>query len=178
MGMTLYFVCCVFLYFTYLEPSAFISFLFEMFGVSYGSVLVLSIAKILASTRNKWIFFVLNILINLKFYVLSNLLIFPRILSFLGSLVSFSLLNRSYNFKLLIFTAIIALRGCVSFRVYQRTNSKRMALMALSVLAVILIQIGFRFESATFNGYTNENEGGFTAWELTLIDHYFQNIFV
>ena len=149
-ALALYWVCSIFLYFTYLEPNYFISFLFEIFGVSCGSVLVLSVGQILTSTHKPWLFFVLNMLINLRFYVLSSSLIIPRILTFLGSAASFSLLHPKgicdmhldkdvdltvavvlgigmysmfgvvYDCKLLLLMAIIVLCVYVSYKIWKK----------------------------------------------------------
>lgn len=210
-GMTLYFAVCVFLRFTMMEHNALISALFEVFAVGHGIALVLSMGQILTSSKRPWPFFALNMMLNLRCYVLSGHLVLPRMFAFLGTLVSFSLLNPKgmvdmhlgeemdcnvmvlsatalyaafgigYDSTLLIVTAVGLLCAFTCFRVWRKTNSKRAAVAVLSVLAVLLIRIGFRFESGFINGLFGYDIGGTTGggepFEMYIIDKYLRNPF-
>ena len=210
-GATLYSVCCIFVRFTLLEPNGLIATLFEIFAIIFGIALVLSMGQILTTNKSPWAFFALNMMINLRCYVLSGYLVIPRIFAFLGTWVSFSLLNPKgmvdmylpeetdanvlvlsacalygafgigYDCKLLTFTSVMLMCAFVCLRVWLRTNSKRAAVAVLSVLAVILIRIGFKFETGfmrTFFGYPVDSgfHGG-EPFEMYIIDKYLRNPF-
>eukprot|EP01084_Bolivina_argentea_P129405 228558_1 len=174
-----------------------------MFGISYGWTLVASMAHFLCENKNYClIFFILNIIICLRFYVICCNIWIVKCISFIGTLASFALLidgdehkiykhiiNNNNEYRIAIISSIVlyllygwyyqcnwlimyAIIVCLKY-LWNEINNTCILLIIIVIIIIGIFKTGFIFELSLF-GY-GENDCLETI-EFSVLQHYFQGI--
>eukprot|EP01083_Nonionella_stella_P069185 184277_1 len=200
-GFTSYFICCLLLYFGDLEENYLISWLFVLFGISYGATLLISIGDMLCTANYCLAFFIIHLAICLRLYVICCDLWIAKLIAFLAALVTFVVLDDaehmiypncvttekeqqiamisaivlyvSYGWLYECNWLIIAGNVVFCFFMFRQISNKCIALIIVFILAIALFQTGFIFELSFFG----VQEGDMLqTMEFSMLQYYFEKI--